>query len=676
MTDLKTATTTISMEVAEDFVARQAKGSPIQALAEFIWNGLDADATLVEVELNRSELRLEEIIVRDNGLGIPRSQAEELFGRLGGSWKKLRRTTSGGRVLHGREGRGRLRAAVLGRVADWHVVYDDEHSGERRAYTITLIADNLREITISAEQSSSSPRTGVELRITETIADFRSLQGDETAQELAELFASYLRNYRSVRISYQGILLDTADAIASEKAYSLEDSEDSDGHKHPARLEIVEWKRPTKRALYLCDENGFPLTQSDSKFQVGPFFFSAYLRSSLIRKMEEENLLPVGEFQPEMARLIDGAKAALKSHFRQKAAEEAKTAVAQWKAENSYPYEGPPKSPLEEIERQVFDIVALAASQHVPGFDEANQRTRAFQLRMLKQAVEKSPDDLQLIMKEVLRLPARELESLASLLRETSLTAVISAAKVVSDRLKFLAGIEAILFDPQMKKALKERRELHRILADNTWLFGEAFNLMVDDQGLTECLRQHQKGRDDPIVIDEPVRHPSKTVGIVDLMFSKVRGVHRPSDQEHLVVELKRPSVSIRLKEVGQIEGYVQAILDDSRFDTNNTKWNFWVLSNEIDPGLLKVRQVKGAPDGVIILQDNVCVILKTWAQVIQENRARMQFFQERLEHRTDAADALDHLRSRYARYLSSIETMKSADDIEEEGEAEPLPQS
>jgi hypothetical protein len=37
------------IEVQEDFLERQAKAPPIQALAELIWNGLDAEATRVDV---------------------------------------------------------------------------------------------------------------------------------------------------------------------------------------------------------------------------------------------------------------------------------------------------------------------------------------------------------------------------------------------------------------------------------------------------------------------------------------------------------------------------------------------------------------------------------------------------------------------------------------------------
>ena len=135
---------------------------------------------------------------------------------------------------------------------------------------------------------------------------------------------------------------------------------------------------------------------------------------------------------------------------------------------------------------------------------------------MLRQAIEKSPEELQVILNEVLRLPKRQQEELAELLRDVSLSSIISSAKIVADRLKFLTGIEAVLFDPEPKKRLKERSQLHRIVAQNCWMFGEDFMLSVDDQSLTEVLRSHKKILGEDIVIDAPVKHVSQERGIVD----------------------------------------------------------------------------------------------------------------------------------------------------------------
>jgi len=270
---------------------------------------------------------------------------------------------------------------------------------------------------------------------------------------------------------------------------------------------------------------------------------------------------------------------------------------------------------------------------------------------LLRQAIEKSPEDLQLIFDEVLKLPKRKQAELAELLRDVSLSAIISASKIVADRLKFLTGLEAILYDKEPKKRLKERSQLHRIIAQNCWLFGEEFNLSVDDRSLTEVLRKHRKLLGDEIVIDEPVKHISKDRGIVDLMLSRAIRRHRADELTHLVVELKAPKVKIDTSEVTQLEEYAIAVVQDERFRGVDTTWLFWAISD--DYGDYAKHRMNNS--GRIYERHNISIWVKTWAQVIAENRARLQFFQERLEYQADKGASLRHLQENYAKYLKGV---------------------
>ena len=58
---------------------------------------------------------------------------------------------------------------------------------------------------------------------------------------------------------------------------------------------------------------------------------------------------------------------------------------------------------------------------------------------------------------------------------------------------------------------------------------------------------------------------------------------------------------------------------------------------------------------------------IKTWGQIIEENKARLQFFQERLEHQVDDATALMHLQQKYRSFLAGVvpEGDSEADDQE-----------
>ncbi|PJI55923.1 hypothetical protein CTI14_00810 [Methylobacterium radiotolerans] len=83
---------------------------PLKALAEFVWNALDADATEVSVEFSRNALSgVTGILIRDNGTGITRERALADYENLGASWKRRSQRTRSNRVLHGKEGQGRLR---------------------------------------------------------------------------------------------------------------------------------------------------------------------------------------------------------------------------------------------------------------------------------------------------------------------------------------------------------------------------------------------------------------------------------------------------------------------------------------------------------------------------------------------------------------------------------------
>ncbi|WP_082905560.1 ATP-binding protein [Bradyrhizobium centrolobii] len=69
---------------------------------------MDADATSINIEFEPDGIgSIAKIVVDDNGDGMPRAEAPQLFKNLGGSWKQLRFTTPRlNRMLHGCEGRG------------------------------------------------------------------------------------------------------------------------------------------------------------------------------------------------------------------------------------------------------------------------------------------------------------------------------------------------------------------------------------------------------------------------------------------------------------------------------------------------------------------------------------------------------------------------------------------
>jgi hypothetical protein len=301
--------TDYTVEIQPDFLERQARAQPIAAVAELIWNGLDADATAISVDFEDSSLGgLGRIIVTDDGHGIPHADAPTLFGNLGGSWKKHgARTKIRNRQLHGQEGRGRFKAFALGSVVDWKNTYTRD--GELFRYEISILDRDIRRVRIGDEElvNGSAP-TGVTVVVSELKRTFVSLRSEHSIQEFSEIFAIYLKNYRDVAIIIGGERIDPAIAIAKTSELILTPIEDEDGNIYPAVLEVIEWRRQTKRALYLCNEQGFPLSQLETRFHVGDFHFSAYLKSPLISALHQDNRLELAEMVPVLTKAVDEAR--------------------------------------------------------------------------------------------------------------------------------------------------------------------------------------------------------------------------------------------------------------------------------------------------------------------------------------------------------------------------------
>lgn len=188
-------------------------------------------------------------------------------------------------------------------------------------------------------------------------------------------------------------------------------------------------------------------------------------------------------------------------------------------------------------------------------------------------------------------------------------------------------------------------------------------------------LRKHRQHLDPNIVIDDPVKIAGKARGIVDLMLSRTVRRHRADDIEHLVVELKAPSVSIGDKEISQTNKYAIAVANDERFSTvPGVRWHFWVISNDMTD--YAKRMIQGGPDRnrrLVFKDENICVGVKTWGEVIEENRARLQFFQEHLQYLADESAALRHLQERHKRFLEGVIEEPSGEEDVDDVTLEPM---
>ena len=179
----------------------------------------------------------------------------------------------------------------------------------------------------------------------------------------------------------------------------------------------------------------------------------------------------------------------------------------------------------------------------------------------------------------------------------------------------------------------------------------------MDDESLNEVLARHRELLGSITDENAPVLRDDGSKGVVDLMLSCRVPLPHAEQREHLVIELKRPSKKVDLQVTTQIESYAMAVATDERFRDTDTTWHFWALSNEVnDQARMKSRQMN-RPDGMLFQSDNprITVWVRSWAQVIDAARGRLEFFRKELDYSADKLSAREHLNEVYKKYLPDV---------------------
>jgi hypothetical protein len=95
-----------------------------------------------------------------------------------------------------RKGAG-FRVFALGRVVDWHVCYAANDG--LRSYRIAMMKDHLKQVQVDDESPAGAGRhCGVTVKVSEPGGEFPSLRDPSVNNELAQIFALYLRQYPNI----------------------------------------------------------------------------------------------------------------------------------------------------------------------------------------------------------------------------------------------------------------------------------------------------------------------------------------------------------------------------------------------------------------------------------------------------------------------------------------------
>jgi hypothetical protein len=288
----------LELGVEPDHIDSLTRANGITALSELIWNSLDADASKIEISGIQNRLGgYDKIIVRDNGHGLPFDKANEVFGKLGGSEKKLITKSPKGRVLHGKEGKGRYKSLALGDLVTFHSFY--KSNGLIEEFSVTFERGTLTHSTISdSSLAGTNTEEGFEVVI-ENINEQNASQAFSPASllEIEEKFGSYWTSHPTFKINLNGSTLDFTTLIkrAQQKEFTLL----KNGSIIPYTIRIIEWNFENKKKTYLCNSEGIPISEMNLGFRTN-LPISVFIHSNYIEELEKSGLIDIANLDETM----------------------------------------------------------------------------------------------------------------------------------------------------------------------------------------------------------------------------------------------------------------------------------------------------------------------------------------------------------------------------------------
>ncbi|HET8657667.1 MAG TPA: ATP-binding protein [Micromonosporaceae bacterium] len=636
----------LHIEAKDDHVLRLAhRDQPVTAIIELVWNSLDAEAHNVNVVVERDAMdAVERVRVEDDGHGIAPEAVRSAFEHLGGSWKAAAKVSPNlKRRMNGSKGQGRIRGFALGNAISWLTVARDT-AGVLRRTVVSGRASDPTNFDPTETPVAGDERTGTCFVAEDPAKYVNRITADGARPRITATFALFLTSHPDVRIRFDGADLDPVSAEEHRADYPMTDF--AKGVQDPPLLRIIEWSTDPGRAIHLCELSGSVLETISPDIHTPGFNYTAYVMWEEFGRRSNE--LPLTELRAgEFGEVIAAVREQIKAHFRAREAQRRAEQVQKWKDEGDYPYDGESQTEAERAERETFDYVATTVARKI----SKSQIGRRTTLGLLKVALANEPSSVPQILDQLMPLPRREQEDLARLLVRTPISKLIEANTMLTNRLDFLAILRDMVFDPVTSSLVKERKELHKILEKELWVFGDEYLLLTSDRGLDEVLARHLATlRPDQVGKSRKggpaVRRSDGSRGIVDLMLSQQRrGVAR---REHLIVELKRPSVTITQAEVGQIKSYADAVADDAQFHGINIHWDFWVISSKLDSTVNRDANQPNLPPGQVAGWDNIRIWAKTWSQIIDDCETRLRYFKDALEYDASKEHAADYINRAY----------------------------
>lgn len=611
-------------------------GDPFEALTQIIHNSLDADADTINVSIKYNKLGIIELIkVVDNGKGIKQPEKNnpmDPFLRRGYSEKKSGQTNKFNRNVHGKNGEGRFKSYALGAQVEW--------LSRRNDNSTCKIMGNYSEpqkfkYINGCDTADIISDTGT---IFIAYANDRNIKLYEHDKLKANLERHFLTVVDDPRIS---IFLD------GEKLSALNHIDDSetetlDSPYDDVEVKTVIWKQfdADNNKLFWCDKGYNILKEDKLENNVKKTNCSLYIASERVEVAKNNNTLELLASNPSFVEIEQQARNKKDDFLLKQSKLHSYDIINKLKEENIYPYDDS-QSSSDKVARNLYDKIIVKIHEKKPNVLNTKE-TRQFIVTTVKILLEREPEHFAKILQKLLNLTTEETCEFSNLLDETDLSNIIKTSTMVSNRLKFLRSLRMLVYGDIASK-VKERSQLHKMVAREAWIFGEEYNLRASDKTFNNTISEIRESVSN-FCGEYEVEGGGK---IPDLFFTSKQFY---ADQPWaLIVELKRPKVSIGDDEVRQIKTYYNIIKKRPEF--SNWKIDFIVISSDIDQDVWD-GEIKDKRTGLLrYSEDNPFkkIYVKRWGDILDQNDRTYENLRQSLDLDIDQDDGAQYIKDNFS---------------------------
>jgi hypothetical protein len=619
-----------------------------KSIAEYIWNGYDAGASIVEIDYEFNAAGLRKLIIRDNGRGINHDELVKKFTPLFESDKLIDGSVNKhSSKLHGRNGLGRLTFFTFCDHATWNTTFIK--NGKNYGYAIKIDAKKL-DLFSGPEESpiESNENTGTFI----TFSDFKEYPHYKYGKNQGEVeLISYLKNtfcwflelnrYHNYKLKINGQELDYSALIEDCEEFDLI----HDKSKNRFVVKYIRWKNPLSeeysRFYYLDETNDEHYTEYTTLNKKGDnFYHSIFISSRYFKafkfesKADQDTLSEKGRTDEPFKWLIEQLSEFLRKRRKPFLRKYAKKLIDEFEKEGVIVKKDKDAFQLIQIEEleEVIQEIFTTQPRVFANLNSEQQRILIDLLNLVLNSDER--EKILTIVERIVDLEPEERGDLAKILETTELQKIIKTIQLLTHRKNTLEVLKLCAFEKEF--GANEIDHLQPIIEENTWIFGEKYALIAAAEDTFEVALQKHRAILSKKDVKVKMTHPNKNKQ-VDL-FLCWQDARNGDDVHNIIVEIKHPQKRIGLDQLQQVKTYLQVIRDEARFNATSYTWEFLLIGSKFDDSGLMENEIKNSERkgerGLVQDLNNQKIYVKTWSEAINECERRHTFITEKLELR------------------------------------------